>query len=125
VKSQQELFRRLEKEVRTRRQSLPIDGFLPDPETLPTEFPDPPASALPVEVRELGTLSEAEDRRRERRKMRRARRPPEEAAQSGKTLRLEDEIQEFMNRDRPPGSRPEELSEFIVDADPPDPAGEK
>ena len=120
MKSQQELFRLLEREVRTPRETLPIDAFLPAPETLPTEFPDPAPSALPSQVRELGSVSEAEDRRRERRKQRRARKPPDKGAPAAAPQKLEDEIQEFMNRDRPPGSRPEELTEFIDPSETPE-----
>jgi len=114
VKSQQELFRKLELEVRTPRERLPIDAFLPAPETLPTEFPDPPPSALPTQVRELGTAADAEQERRERRKQRRLRKP---APQAETPRKLEDEIQDFLNRDRPPGTRPEELSEFVDPTD--------
>jgi hypothetical protein len=120
VKSQQELFRSLERELRTSRERLPIDDFLPDPQTLPTDFPDPPPSALPAQVREMGTISEAEDRKRERRKLRRARKLPEKEAAPAAPLRLEDEIQEFMKRDLPPGVRPDDLSEFIGAAEPPE-----
>ncbi len=116
MKSQQELFRRLEREVRTDRERLPIDAFLPPPETLPTDFPDPPPSAVKAEVREMGTLADAEEERKERRRQRRVRKPVPQAARN-----LEDEIHEFMNRDRPPGSRPEELSEFTDPADSPPP----
>ncbi len=107
MKSQQELFRRIEREVRTAREKLPIDAFLPAPDSLPTEFPDPPPSAVKAEVREMGTLADAEEERRLRRRQRRVRKPAAQAPRN-----LEDEIQEFMNRDRPPGLHPEELSQF-------------
>jgi len=117
VKSPQELFRRLEREVRTHGEALPIDAFLPSPDALPTEFPDPPPPSLPAEAREMGSVSDAEEAKRERRKQRRGRktRPPGDPAESPK--KLEDEIQEFLNRDRPPGTRPEELSEFLDSID--------
>ena len=41
MKSQLELFRRLEREVRLAKERLPIDAFLPSFEALPTDFPDP------------------------------------------------------------------------------------
>jgi hypothetical protein len=119
VKSQQELFRVLERELRESRERLPIDAFLPAPEKLPTEFPDPPASALPVQSREMGSVADAEERRRERRNLRRTRRPAGKEASPAAPLKLEDEIQEFMNRDLPPGARPEDLSEFLEPADSP------
>ena len=51
MKSTQDFFRRLEREVRTPREPLPIDAFLPPPESLPTEFPDPASSAQPAQAR--------------------------------------------------------------------------
>ncbi|HMC82410.1 MAG TPA: hypothetical protein VKL61_04185 [Candidatus Polarisedimenticolia bacterium] len=120
MKSQQEFFRTLEREVRASRERLPIDAFLPKPEDLPTDFPDPPPSALPIEVRELGTVEDAEERKRERRKQRRARRPGDKTAAPAAPQKLEDEIQEFLHRDLPPGVRPEDLSEFVIASDPSD-----
>jgi hypothetical protein len=120
VKSQNELFRTLELRVRTSRERLPIDAFLPAPESLPTDFPDPPPSALPAQVREMGTLAEAEERKKERRRLRRGKKPPEEQAGQEKPRNLEDEIQEFMNRDLPPGVHPEALSQFMAGSDPSD-----
>ena len=119
MKSPQELFRRLEREVRTPREKLPIDAFLPSPDTLPTEFPDPPPSALPAQVRELGSVADVEEEKRERRKLRRAKKaaapPPDPSAPPKK---LEDEIKEFINRDRPEGSQQEDLSDFLGGFDP-------
>jgi hypothetical protein len=112
VKSTQELFRRLERDARTPRETLPIDAFLPSPDSLPTEFPDPPPSSLPVEAREMGSVSDEEERR-ERRKQRRGRKTRTPGAQPEAPRKLEEEVQEFLNRDRPPGTRPEELSEFV------------
>jgi hypothetical protein len=113
VKSPQELFRRLEREVRTPREVFPIDAFLPSPDTLPTEFPDPPPSSLPAQVREMGPVSDAEEEKREKRKQRRGRKARIAGAPAEPPKKLEDEVQEFLNRDRPPGTRPEELSEFL------------
>ena len=117
MKSPQELFRRLELEVRTPGEALPIDAFLPSPDTLPTEFPDPPPSSLPAQAREMGSLSDAEEEKRERRKQRRGRKTRPAGAPAESPKKLEDEIQEFLNRDRPPGTRPEELSEFLDSID--------
>lgn len=117
MKSTQELFRRLEREVRTHGEVLPIDAFLPSPDTLPTEFPDPTPSSLPAQAREMGALSDAEEEKRERRKQRRVRKPRPAGAPAEAPRALEDEIQEFLNRDRPPGTRPEELSEFLDSID--------
>ena len=112
MKSMQDLFRTLEREVRTPRETLPVDAFLPAPDSLPTEFPDPPPSHLPVESREMGSVSDEEERR-ERRKQRRGRKTRSPGAQPEAPRKLEEEVQEFLNRDRPHGTRPEELSEFI------------
>jgi hypothetical protein len=126
VKGPLDLFRRLERELRTPRERLPIDAFLPPAETLPTEFPDPPPSALPSEVRELGTVADAEEERRERRRrQRRIRKAAAPEAPPEAPKKLEEEIQEFINRDRPPGTRPEELSEFLGGFDPSDIPEEK
>ena len=117
MKSVQELFRRLEREVRTPQEVLPVDAFLPAPDSLPTEFPDPPPSSLPAQAREMGSVSDAEEERRERRKQRRTRKARSEGAQPEAPRKLEEEVQEFLNRDRPHGTRPEELSEFIDSID--------
>ena len=118
MKSLQELFRRLERDVRTPAEALPIDAFLPSPDTLPTEFPDPPPSTLPAQAREMGSLSDAEEAKRERRKQRRTRKArPAEVQAEESPRKLQDEVQEFLNRDRPPGTRPEELSEFLDSID--------
>ncbi|HEU5182703.1 MAG TPA: hypothetical protein VFW45_18090 [Candidatus Polarisedimenticolia bacterium] len=118
MKSHLELFRRLEREVRLSGEKLPIDAFLPAPDSLPTEFPDPPLSQAPVESRDLGGGYENEEQRREeRRRLRRVRKaapPPADA----KPLKLEDEIQEFMNRDRKEGAKPEEIKDFLGGFDP-------
>ena len=117
MKSQLELFRRLEREVRLATKRLPIDAFLPNPDALPTQFPDPPPAARPSESRELGTSTDSDETRRERRRVRREKRPasPPEGQQPAK---LEDEIQEFMNRDKLEGTRPDEIAEFLGGFDP-------
>ena len=117
MKSQLELFRRLEREIRTPKERLPMDAFLPPLESLPTEFPDPPPSALPAQSREMGTLQDSEEARRKRLRMRRNKKPaaPPEA---GQPIKLEDEIQEFMNRDKREGTSPDEIAEFLGGFDP-------
>lgn len=124
MKSQLELFRRLEKEIRTRRERLPIDAFLPPAESLPTEFPDPPAAAMPVQSREVGSEVESEEARRRRLRQRRVRKPVKQEDPGG-PIKLEDEIQEFMNRDKREGTNPDEIAEFMGGYDPtaePDPS---
>ncbi len=117
MKSPLELFRRLERDIRSPKERLPIDAFLPSPETYPTEFPDPPPPQLAAQVRELGGPGDEEERR-ERHRQRRGRKPA--AAPEGKTppKKLEDEIQEFINRDQPEGAEEEDLSQFLGGFDP-------
>lgn len=118
MKSHLELFRRLEREVRLAGEKLPIDAFLPARDTLPTEFPDPPPVQAPAESRDLGGGFEDEEQRRaERRRLRRVRKPAPPAADA-KPLKLEDEIQEFMNRDKKEGAQPEDIKDFLGGFDP-------
>ena len=116
MKSQLELFRRLEKEIRTPKERLPIDAFLPPVETMPTQFPDPPPSKIPVQSREVGGSEESEDARRQRRRVRREKKPA--PADPSQPIKLEDEIQEFMNRDKREGTSPDEIAEFLGGFDP-------
>ncbi|PYQ11209.1 MAG: hypothetical protein DMH00_08730 [Acidobacteria bacterium] len=117
MKSQLELFRRLEREIRLSKARLPIDGFLPSPESLPTEFPDPPPSTLPSQSREMGSSQDADEARRERRKMRRVKKAAPPPAEE-QPVRLEDEIQEFINRDKQEGTSADEMAEFLGGFDP-------
>lgn len=115
MKSHLELLRRLELEMRARRERLPIDAFLPAPDGLETEFPDPPPSKVPVESREVGSLDDAEEAKRLRRRVRRTKKP---TADPSKEVNLEDEIQEFMNRDKREGTTADEIAEFLGGYDP-------
>jgi hypothetical protein len=116
VKSHLELFRRLEKEIRTPKERLPIDAFLPKAEALPTQFPDPPPSKVPVESREVGGSEDADEARRQRRRVRREKKAV--PADPSQPIKLEDEIQEFMNRDKKEGTSPDEIAEFLGGYDP-------
>ena len=115
MKSYPELLRRLELEIRSRRERLPMDAFLPPLEALVTEFPDPPPSKVPVESREVGSLEDSEEQRRLRQRVRRTKKPP---ADPGKEVKLEDEIHEFMNRDKKEGATADEIAEFLGGYDP-------
>jgi hypothetical protein len=124
MKSQLELFRRLEKEIRAPRERLPIDAFLPPADSLPTEYPDPPAAAMPAQSREVGSEVESEEARRRRLRQRRLKKP-EKTGETGQPIKLEDEIQEFMNRDKREGTNADEIAEFLGGYDPtaePDPS---
>src|SRR5215475_12599335 len=115
MKGPLELFRKLEREVRTPREKLPIDAFLPSPDSLPTDFPDPPPSQLTAHVREMGISSDTEQERRDRRRQRRTRKPaPEKAPPKN----IEEEINEFINRDKPEGPQEEDYSDFLGGFDP-------
>jgi hypothetical protein len=116
MKSHLELFRRLESEIRTPKERLPIDAFLPAVEALPTQFPDPPPSKIPVQSREVGGSEEDDEARRQRRKVRREKKPA--PADPSQPIKLEDEIQEFMNRDKKEGTNPDEIAEFLGGYDP-------
>lgn len=114
MKSPLELFRRLERAVRTPRERLPIDAFLPPPEELPTEFADPPPPQL-GHVREMGATPEEERAARERRRRRRVKKP---ATTETAPRSLEDEIHDFINRDKPEGLSEDDLSDFQGGFDP-------
>lgn len=116
MKSQLELFRRLEREVRLAAKRLPIDAFLSAPDSLPTLFPDPPSMAHPSHSREMGGTLESDEERRARRRASRTKKAP--APQEQKPVKLEDEIQEFMNRDKRDELRAEEIAEFLGGFDP-------
>jgi len=119
MKSHLELFRRLEREIRLSRERLPIDGFLPPPDALPTDFPDPPSASMPAQSRELRGLADEQDARRERRKTHRQKKAAPSSTGDQPAM-LEDEIQEFINRDKRGADGPEEMSEFLGGFDPTD-----
>jgi hypothetical protein len=115
MKGPLDVFRKLEREVRTPREKLPIDAFLPSPDTLPTDFPDPPPSRLTAQVRELGISSDAGQERRERRRQRRTQKP---AAEPAAPKNIEEEISQFINRDKPEGPQEDDFSDFLGGFDP-------
>jgi hypothetical protein len=117
MKSHLEIFRRLEREVRLASKRLPIDAFLSAPDSLPTQFPDPPPSTLPRQSREVGGTLESDEDRRERRRVRRAKKPAP-PTEGQPPVKLEDEIQQFMNRDKREGAHPDEIAEFLGGFDP-------
>ena len=117
MKGHLELFRRLEREIRLSMERIPIDAFLPSPDALPTDFPDPPVAAMPAQSRDVGGLSDDERASRERRKRQRPKKPAPALAQE-QPAKLEDEIQEFINRDRRGGADTEDMSEFLGGFDP-------
>ena len=118
MKSLLALFRQLEKEVRTPRERLPIDAFLPAADSLPTEYPDPPPSALPVQSREMRSAADEEEARLERRKLRRAAKAAPKKADPTAPLKLDEEIAEFMNRDKKEDVKEDEIADFLGGFDP-------
>lgn len=64
-------------------------------------------------------MGASEDSEEERRKRRRVRREKKAApADASQPIKLEDEIQEFMNRDKREGTSPDEIAEFLGGFDP-------
>ena len=116
MKSPFDLFRRLEREVRTPAEKLPIDDFLPSPDSLPTEFPDPPAVRVVGESREMRSMADEEQAREERRRQRRVKKAAAPAAKPARNL--DEEISEFLNRDKKEEVKPEEINDFLGGFDP-------
>jgi hypothetical protein len=97
-----DLFRRFEQELRTPREPLPIDPFLPAPETIASSIPAPATAAAEQAAQPQGFVQQLRARDPEPA-------PPEPApaprrrkksAEPGPSKSLQDEIAEFMNRDR-------------------------
>jgi len=96
-----ELFERLELELRTPKEPTPVDPFLPAPESIASSIPAPVSYAAEQAAQPQGFVQQlrAEDpnpapdepapRPRKRKK----------TAESGPSKSLQDEIEEFMNRD--------------------------
>jgi hypothetical protein len=100
----QELYRRFELEVRTPQRRLLIDALLPDPASLPSALPVIPVPA-PVAAEDLAFLSGERPTTRDSspedeapRPRRKPRSAPARRKEGPKSL--EEEVAEFMNRDR-------------------------
>ena len=107
----QELYQRFEIEVRTPKRRLLIDALLPDPSTIPSSLPVVQAPP-PVAAEDLGFLGRdriadrdpepGEERPRPRKKAK-----PAPARRKEGPKSLEEEVAEFMNRDRPSALAPD------------------
>lgn len=96
-----DLFRRFEQELRTPKEPLPIDPFLPAPDTIASSIPAPVSAAAARAAQPQGFVQQmrAQDpspapeepaaRPRRRRK----------AADTASSRSLQEEIEEFMSRD--------------------------
>ena len=112
-----DIYQRFEIAVRTPKRRLLVDAFLPAPETLESAVTPPPPPPLPEAVAEdLGVLARLDageppppPRPRAKKKRR-----GDETILKDKPKSLQEEIAEFMNRDKPPGGAAEDdLDSFL------------
>jgi hypothetical protein len=97
-----DLFRRFEQELRTPKEPLPIDPFLPAPETIASSIPAPASVASEQAAQPQGFVQQlrAQDPEPTPREPAAAPRRRKKSPESGSSKSLQDEIAEFMNRDR-------------------------
>lgn len=116
MKSPQELLRQLEIEVRTPAERLPIDTFLPSPESLPSDFSPAPSMAQAGQARELGGM-EGEKSVPPKSPPRGVH--PDPSRRSPDTPKsLHEEVHEFMSRHQPARFDQEEDSDLLQGFDP-------
>jgi len=114
-----DLYQRFELEVRTPKNRVLLDAFLPSPDTLESSVA--PEVPLPLPVPEM-TVEEANMfRRRERDEEEPVAKPrPKKKAAAKKkepeSKSLQDEIAEFMNRDRPALALDDDLASLVDQA---------
>ena len=116
MKSPQELLRQLEIEVRTYAEKLPIDTFLPSPESLPSDFSPTPMAVEPAQARELVGVEEDLPRPQKRTGREETEDPSEESPDTAESL--QDEVHEFMSRNQPAQLEEEEDSDLLRGFDP-------
>jgi len=115
-----DIFRRFEKELRSPQRRSPLDAFLPASDAIESAVAPPPAAPMPdLAAHDFGALADI-DRDPEpspppRPKAKRKRAAP---ATPEKPKSLQDEIQEFMNRDRPQAAAEDDLSAWTTGMDP-------
>jgi hypothetical protein len=96
-----DLYRRFELEVRAPARRLPLDAFLPDPETLPSAVAAPAAPAIPEMSPEEARLFRPRDLDDEPPPPPKPKRKAKPAAKKKEgAMTLQEEIEEFMKRDR-------------------------
>lgn len=117
-----DLYQRFELEVRTPKTRVLLDAFLPSPDTLESSVA--PEVPLPLPVPEM-TVEEANMfRRRERDEEDEAPPPPKARLKKKAAVKkkepeaksLQDEIAEFMNRDRPALAPDDDLASLVDQA---------
>ncbi len=112
-----DIYQRFEIAVRTPKRRLLVDAFLPAPEALESAVTPPPPPPLPEpaaeDLRALARL-DAEGPPPPPKPKAKKKRRSEDAILTEKPKSLQEEIAEFMNRDRPPGTAAEEdLASFL------------
>jgi hypothetical protein len=97
-----DLFRRFEQELRTPKEPLPIDPFLPAPETIASSIPAPASFAAAQAAQPQGFVQQmrAQDPQPAPQEPVARPRKSKKSAEPGPSKSLQDEIAEFMNRDR-------------------------
>ena len=100
-KTAEDLYAKMEREIRTPAEQLLLDAFLPKPEAIPSALhrPDPPAvdpAAAPGAAGLFGETGPAVSRDRETEEPAARRRPrPRKAAEPQRSL--EEEVKDFLN----------------------------
>lgn len=96
-----ELFKRLELELRSPQEPLPVDPFLPAAETIASSIPAPVSYAAEQAAQPQGFVQQLRAQDPEPAPQEPAPRPRKRknAADTGPSRSLQDEIAEFMNRD--------------------------
>lgn len=95
-----DLFRRFEQELRTPQEPLPIDPFLPSPETIASSIPAPTSAAAQQAAQPQGFVQQlrAQDPGPAPQEPAAPTRRPKKSAEPGPAASLQDEIAEFMKR---------------------------
>jgi len=117
----EDIFQRFEKDLRTPQRRSPLDAFLPAAETLesavaPPPTPEPTPMPEPA-ANDFGALADI-DRDPEPPPRPRAKRKRSAPLRAEKPKSLQEEITEFMNRDRPQTGVEEDLSAWTTGMDP-------
>ncbi len=97
-----DLFRRFELELRTPKQPLLIDAFLPPPDTITSSIPAPTSLAAEQAAQPQGFVQQlrAQDPQPADEEPQARPPKPKSSAEPGPARSLQEEIEEFMNRDR-------------------------
>jgi len=95
-----DLFRRLEQELRTPKEPLPIDPFLPPPDAIASSIPSPVSIAAQQAAEPQGFVQQLRAQDPTPAPQEQAARPRRrtQSADAGPARSLQDEIAEFMSR---------------------------